>query len=290
MAYDYSGMMAKLNLAPLTEALRSREVFKQQSADRAQEQRKLDYTMSQDQAKIAYKNQYAADYQDAIMAPSAAKFTALQAKYPDFHEATQTGWKSYSDNQQRDMVGTAGSLVAALSNGRPDLALHALNKRRDALKNSEIDTTETDALIKMVDSGDPVQLKAARGISAMVLAQASGDKFDTVWQRLNSVDNAEELQGDRARSAAADADYKESRARLEPARVQATIGRANATASDARSRQARRDRSPGRLERPTGPPNSGNAAPRRQTKRTPTATGPDGRKYVVKGGQWVPAS
>jgi hypothetical protein len=294
MAINYAPLQAQLDLSPLREGIAQQQAFKAQSEARALQQKQFDYAVAQDTAATQRRDGFNAAYQDAILDPSQAKFDNLRATYPEFHAPIDAGWQSYSAGQQRDMLGTSASLVSALTNNRPDLALHALQQRRTALAKTNTDTTETDALIGMVQSGDPVQLKAARGIAGMVLAQQAGDKFDTVWARLNKVDNDEEVQDDRVRAAAADADYKESRARFAPRVAAAQIGRAEATAADARSRQSRRDSMPsprataGTHREPPSP--TTRAAGAKSAGRTPTATGPDGKKYVVRGGKWVPAS
>lgn len=129
---------------------------------------------------------------NVISNPTPEGFRRLMLRYPRQRQAIEQAWNQYSEGEQRRNTEAASSVYAALSNNRPDLALTTLRRRREALTSAGTDTAETDALIQMIESGDPAQIQRARGFAGMVLAASTGP--DHIGPTLESLHDVEQPQ------------------------------------------------------------------------------------------------
>lgn len=287
MAINYAGMLAQLDLSPLSQELRAQREFKLQSEYRDMQRERMNQEAAQSGEAQRRQAAFRAAYSDAIQNPSQIKFDSLRANYPEETQAIDSGWKSYSGAQQRDMLSASAKVIAALSSGNPQLAVKVLDDRISALDRTNVSSKESRDIRSLIASGDPAQIRAARGLAGVVLAQATGDDFDRVWTSLNRDQREEELQPDKMRAAEADADYKETRARYAPSQEKATL--AGKDARTTRSRQLTKF-----AAGEGGPAGNSTLRPgkRRATSPAPssggrTATGPNGEKLILREGKWV---
>jgi len=172
----------------------------QQLADAQTQETKLNTAMlgmkvAEAQRQQALQQQYQSDVQSVISNPTPDALRALMLKYPDQHEALQQSYNNLTEGQKTDTVNAAASVYAALSNDRPDIALQLLQDRKTALSSAGQDTKVDDALIGMLQSGDPAQAQKAKGIAGYVLASATGpDKITDTLNALNGLDKSFTLE------------------------------------------------------------------------------------------------
>lgn len=141
--------------------------------------------LQQDQAELQQQEAYRKDVETVLGNPTEEGYRRLQLAYPKQHEAVGAGWKNYSEGEQRRNIEGATAVYGALANGQTDLALTTLKQRKQALASSGTATAETDALIEMIESGDPQQVKKAQGLAGYVLSSAMGDKGIDIIKRLD---------------------------------------------------------------------------------------------------------
>lgn len=93
------------------------------------------------------------------------------ARFPQFSKGLADAASGLEANQRQQIVRDTGQIRAALAAKRPDLAKSIVQRHIDADKAAgrQPDPEDT-ALIGMIDSGDPDQLKAAQGMLYATLA------------------------------------------------------------------------------------------------------------------------
>lgn len=159
------------------------------------ERRKVANDEAITRAKIAEAQQEAtqeaafrAEVEGVVANPTPEGFRSLMLRYPKQHEALKDAWGQYSEGQKSRNTEAAASIYGALSNGRNDLALSKLKQRRAALIEGGETTEETDALIELVESGDPKKIAQAKGLAGMVLSVATGpDKIGSTLESLDKI-------------------------------------------------------------------------------------------------------
>lgn len=233
---DYSSMIAPPNLGAsfaqglqIGDALHRR--FKRRSGDEAFEDRqrevwseKQQIGMDADRAAQVRQQQYLADVNAVLTHPTPEGYRQLGLRYPEQHEALKNAWGQYTEGQQTRNLQHASGVFGALTNDRPDIALSLLQRRREALRSGGEDTTETDALIQMVESGDPEQMEHARGFAGMVLAAATGpEKVADTLSNLGDEYREADLHPAVKRKAEADADTAETTAQYLPQEKQGAL-------------------------------------------------------------------
>jgi lysozyme family protein len=135
--------------------------------------------------KIRQQQQYQQDVSNVIKNPTPEGYRGLLVAYPEQHEALKAAWDGYSEDEKDRNLKAATGVYGALANNKPDLALDLLRNRKQALADAGEDTTETDHLISLLESGDPEQVKAAKGIAGFVIAGAVGpDKVGSTLEAL----------------------------------------------------------------------------------------------------------
>lgn len=103
--------------------------------------------------------------------PTPDAYRQLGARFPQFSKGLTDAASGLEANQRQQIVRDTGQIRAALAAKRPDLAKSIVQRHIDADKAAgrQPDPEDT-ALIGMIDSGDPDQLKAAQGMLYATLA------------------------------------------------------------------------------------------------------------------------
>jgi lysozyme family protein len=187
---NYLSMIQPVNIAEslgqglqVGEALHDRFKVRPQLEADQQQYRQLALTAARD--KLAREAQYQQDVSSVIKNPTPEGYRGLLVAYPEQHEALKAAWDGYSADEKDRNLKAATGVYGALANNKPDLALDLLRNRKQALADAGEDTTETDHLISLLESGDPEQVKAAKGIAGFVIAGAVGpDKVGSTLEAL----------------------------------------------------------------------------------------------------------
>jgi hypothetical protein len=136
---------------------------------------------------MAQLRAYQRDASSVISNPSPEGYRALMLKYPEMHDSLKNAWDSYGEGQRQRDTEAASKVYAALSSGRTDLALQLVKDRKTALAGTGADTKTEDALIDMIESGDPAKIKQAQGMAGFALASAIGpDKIGPTLEALSN--------------------------------------------------------------------------------------------------------
>jgi hypothetical protein len=125
----------------------------------------------QAQAAQVQAQQQQLDVQHALDNPSAAAFSALQAKYPKDQAAFQASWNTRDKAAQQADLTSLGSVVASLDAGKPDVAQQLVQARMDADTAAGQPTEAVQLLNDALKSGD---VKRARGVASYLIASAAG--------------------------------------------------------------------------------------------------------------------
>jgi hypothetical protein len=124
------------------------------------EQQQIDENDSQAQNETAFENAM------AHVADNPGALRSVAARFPKFAPGILAAAKGMEDSQRTQVVGDLSQVHSALSAGRPDLARAILQRHADADKAAGRETAPSDAaMLGMIDSGDPKQLKAAQGFA-----------------------------------------------------------------------------------------------------------------------------
>lgn len=103
------------------------------------------------------------------------QYARLAARHPTL-KGIATAAEQLGESQRRQVVGAAAQINQALANNRPDLAKAVVQRSIDAAKASGGKPDEDDvALLAMLNSDDPEQIKAAKGMSYAIVAAANPD-------------------------------------------------------------------------------------------------------------------
>lgn len=203
---DYTGMLVQPDFSPL-----------QAIAQQVQQQRLL---TEQKRAQEAAAAQKVADIRAVTNDPTRQNLLAYQLKYPKDTEAASAGWKSYSEERQRQNLSDMSSVYAAIQNGRPDYARSILKSRQDALKGSGEDTSQTDQALALLESGNPEDLRLLQGIALTGIGVATGpDKFESTISGLRGQERESALLPSKLRKGEADADVAEAEATISEAKA-----------------------------------------------------------------------
>lgn len=182
--------------------------------------------LAAEQAAQERARAYAEEVARVQARPSPEGFRSLLLRYPEQHEALKSAWDGYSEGEKTRNLEAATKLYGYLNAGRSDLALTELQRRKAALAEAGEDTTETDGLIEMIESGDPAEVARAQGFAGLVLSAAVGpDKIGPTLESITNVRQDEEMFPTVKRKAEAEASTAETTAEYAPARAEAEVGK-----------------------------------------------------------------
>lgn len=198
---NYSGMLTQLDLSPLQRGLGMRRDNRQQDAQIQNQQAIRQLAEQKFSAEMANDQAYQQALTEFKANPTSQGVLDLSARFPDHAKALEDGFKTYTAGQQQDIIRTTTTVLGALHAGNRDLAVQNLTERRDALRRAGVDTTHTDAAIKMVQSNDPAEQKQGQAYLAMVLTGAiGGEAASGILDRFGYGAKAENQAADNARA------------------------------------------------------------------------------------------
>ena len=163
MAWDpinYEAMLTKLDFTPL---LRAQQMRDQREVAKAEiSQRSAARQLAQDQfnQKLNEDAEYKAALEGYRANPTPEALRDIGMRFPDHAEALRKGADAYTEAQRKDLLSAGTSVLGSLSAGLTNDAIKVLTERRTALKNSGINTDQTDAAIQLIKDGKIDQAKA----------------------------------------------------------------------------------------------------------------------------------
>lgn len=166
MAIDYMGMLPQVDLG-------GRFLRGLQSAGALANLSQIG--QQQEQARLARERQalYETEVADAMKNPTAERFAALTAKFPEQREAFKQSWDTLSEAQKRDDFGANTRALAALNSGRQDLAESIFTQRLEAKKASGADTSEDQMVLDIIKNNP----KDAPGFLHYTMFNADPEKY-----------------------------------------------------------------------------------------------------------------
>ncbi len=162
-------------------------------------------------------------YLDDLSANPNAKgrdYAQAALRYPEASAELKQAWDQLGPEQQANEFKVAGGLYAALSNGKPEIAIQQAEQRRDALRNSgnEEEALEYEDLIAEIKE-DPIHARAQVGI---MLAGVNPEKFQETFKAIGEEERQDALAPDLQRKgkseadkAVTDAKYADQKARID---------------------------------------------------------------------------
>jgi hypothetical protein len=187
---DYVSMLPQPDFGPLMQGLQLR---RQNRAMEAQQQVWNEQTKMKRQEFAAEHDEnagYQASVAELVAHPTFDAFAAHTLRYPKQVEASKAAWGAYEPGIQTRNMGFMTSIHGLISAGKVDAALDLARSRQSGLASrvdsnnqprTPEDTQQTDAIVSMLESGDPKQIAAAKGMAFMGIGIAAGpDKFANV--------------------------------------------------------------------------------------------------------------
>lgn len=162
-------------------------------------------------AAIAKQQQYTADLQNYLSAPSARNASAMIAKYPEFQKSLSASFDIYDKSQKDDIFKAGTQAYSAIQNGKPEVAKQILDDRIAAAENSGQDAKDLIDLRKHLDS-DP---KAVASGLALTMSALKPEEWGKVAGEMRDAARApaeQSLAEAKAAKAATDAKFAESAA------------------------------------------------------------------------------
>lgn len=131
--------------------------------------------LRQQQAELAEQEAFRAEIKALGENATPEQYARMAARYP-MMKGIATAAEQLGEQQRRQVVSAAAQINQALANNRPDLAKAIVQRSIDADKASGNPPDPEDLeLIRMLDSGDPEQIKAAKGTAYAIVASANPD-------------------------------------------------------------------------------------------------------------------
>ncbi len=157
------------------------------------------------------QQQYAADLQGYLDAPSARSASAMMAKYPEFQKSMSASFETFDKGQKEDIFKAGTQAYSAIQNGRPEVAMRILDDRIVAAQNSGQDTADLESL-KQSLSQNPEAAAAGLGLTMSAMNPDAWSKI-AIEQREARMDPAKQTEAQaKASKAATDAKFAESAA------------------------------------------------------------------------------
>jgi len=128
-----------------------------------------------DQRKVERQVGFGEAFNQWLEDPTMDGMSRLIAAYPEYHDqvrqVNETRSKEGRATDRRELANAFG----ALANGRTDVAIGIIQKRREADAAAGQDASDEVALLEMLQSDDPDQHRRARGMLAYELANTLGE-------------------------------------------------------------------------------------------------------------------
>lgn len=127
-----------------------------------------------EQAKLQRQQQFQAAFANLSKNPSATGWSQLMGAFPEFSEGLKRGHDALDESRKTADTNQMSRIYYALDNGRADLATQVLEARINADKASGQDTSDDEALLEQIKSGDPSKITGAKTIIGGVLQTITG--------------------------------------------------------------------------------------------------------------------
>lgn len=163
------------------------------------------------EAAIAKQQQYAADLQSYLSAPSAGNASAMIAKYPEFQKSLSASFDIYDKGQKDEIFKSGTQAYSAIQNGKPEVAKKILDDRISAFENSGQDTKDLLDLRRQLDS-DPKAVASGLALTMSALKPDDWGKISTELRETAKAPAELSLAEAKAAKAATDAKFAESSA------------------------------------------------------------------------------
>lgn len=164
---------------------------------------------AQQRAQAAAKL-YNDDVNAAISNPTPQAFSSLALKYPKQREAIKQAWDGLDEGERKSQSEAMSQSYAALLAGKPDIAKQVVQTRIDARKNSGMDYSTEENVLKLLDS-DPRQAQASLGF---ILSHTTDPKkFAETFGKLGTEQRAQELAPEELKQKQAEATIKAEEAK-----------------------------------------------------------------------------
>lgn len=167
-----------------------------------------------DEAALALKQQLQTDL--GVLATNknagAGDYSAMMVKYPQLSEHFKRSWDVLNADQQKERLALGTQAYAAISAGKPEVAVDLLRERATALRNSgnEAEAKQQEALAKTIEL-NPASAKTTAGL--MLSSIMGPEKFAETFSKLGEEGRKAEQGPADLRKRVADADLAEIKAR-----------------------------------------------------------------------------
>lgn len=206
---DYSSLLTQLDVTPLMQGLQLRNNRRQIQDMRDERQERVQIAKAQFTQEQLENKQYQTDVADLTTNFSPEKLRNLAWKYPDHQKALEDGFATYGRGVQQDVIRATTHVMGALSSGNKDVALRTLDDRMAALDKAGINTDETTALRRLIQSDDPADAQRAYSMLGIIMSGAVGPEHAAgMMETMGLGAKAEDRRRDNARL---DADLDERR-------------------------------------------------------------------------------
>jgi hypothetical protein len=221
---DYGSMQARLDFSPLVQGLQLRQQKQNVEADN----KRQDYVAQLARDKFTIDQQehaaYLADVEAYKADPTPTRLRDIGLKHPEQAAALQKAGDSYTTAQKQDLIGTGFGALGALA--------ATLEKRIEALKNSGIDTSHTQAAVDMIKAGKSKEATAY--LSYAMAGLVGSDHAASVMETLGVGGKADDKRADNER--------QDRKLELDERRVSNSERATNAAISRGNAASARADR------------------------------------------------
>lgn len=150
--------------------------------------------LAEQSRKQLEQEQFAADLNAAMQAPTVDAFSRLGAKYHSKQPAISAAWEMMGAARQDEEFTTGSKIFQAIGRGRPDVAKSILQEKLEAAKAGGQPTEKIKTMLDGLDR-DP---KEVMGTIGAVLATADPKRWKTI-QEINQAAELQPLKVDKAK-------------------------------------------------------------------------------------------
>lgn len=147
------------------------------------EKQKLAAQMEDAQRQIDEEKAFRGDLETVMTNPTVEAYSSLILKHPKFSKGVKEAWELQDKSRQQADLTQIGSVFSAAAGGKYDLAGTIMRQRVEADKAVDGQADPQDeAILAALESGDPVQQKAAQGMIGGIIAAIAGpEKFTQAY-------------------------------------------------------------------------------------------------------------
>lgn len=195
-ALDYAGIMrGGQSLVPdLRQQMMERELLDMQKGQvevqRTQAALKQAEAIREAQEQEAFQR----DLDAALLDGSPQAIQRLMLRYPSMADDIKPAWEAMDERQRQGDLTQLGTLYARAQAGDLEGAAAMLRSRIEADRAAGVADPADEAVLAGLESGDPIQQRAAMATMGIQLAALTGDKFAETYGKLNPADAKTNVQ------------------------------------------------------------------------------------------------